>query len=445
MKNLFCYLFLLVFAVTASAQKVYFVYFEADNTQPFYLKMDDRVYTSTATGFFILPNLADSTYNMSIGFPSTTTESKFKLTVNGKDHGYAIKNFDFGWGLYDLQSSSVTRPEADNWKKTVTYQYRNNEFTTLLAKASNDTTLFYVPVFNKEEEVVQNTETQPQPASISAFDTAKTANVALVAASGTVVSAEGSGDKTDPPIALVAAGDSLVNKEPVVLVKDSVVTTDSTALVSSDSTTKPISTDSSLVAPIIGAAAMVQTDSLILPGGEFRRSVVRLYYVSSTSEGYSLVYHDVFDNVRDTISLIIPNPPILLNKADTAQFEDGMLEIKKDSIAPVAMVTGAGKTVPKSNCTGMASANDFLKLRKNMAAKSNDEDMIREAKKTFRLKCFSTGQIKNLSSLFLNDEGKYQFFDAAYTHVTDQEVFYALQAELKDEYYIKRFKALIGE
>jgi hypothetical protein len=80
-----------------------------------------------------------------------------------------------------------------------------------------------------------------------------------------------------------------------------------------------------------------------------------------------------------------------------------------------------------------------------MASKTNDETMIDEAKKYFRYGCFSTGQIKNLSVLFLTASGKYQFFDAAHRHISDLDEFSTLQSELKDEYYLKRFKALIGE
>ena len=52
-------------------------------------------------------------------------------------------------------------------------------------------------------------------------------------------------------------------------------------------------------------------------------------------------------------------------------------------------------------------------------------------------------QIKNLSTLFLNDSGKYRFFDLAYGYVSDAEKFSSLQAELKEEYYINRFKAML--
>ena len=78
-----------------------------------------------------------------------------------------------------------------------------------------------------------------------------------------------------------------------------------------------------------------------------------------------------------------------------------------------------------------------------MAGEKNDDDMISEARKTFKTKCFSTVQIRNLSTLFLTDESKYKFFDAAYQYVSDLENFSTLQSALKEEYYINRFKAMI--
>lgn len=78
-----------------------------------------------------------------------------------------------------------------------------------------------------------------------------------------------------------------------------------------------------------------------------------------------------------------------------------------------------------------------------MAAGATDDNMIAEAKKYFKTKCFTTKQIKNLSLLFLNDEGKYRFFDMSYTYVSDMANFPSLQAELKEDYYINRFKALL--
>ena len=78
-----------------------------------------------------------------------------------------------------------------------------------------------------------------------------------------------------------------------------------------------------------------------------------------------------------------------------------------------------------------------------MAAKETDDAMISEAKNYFKTKCFTSEQVKNLSALFLNDENKYKFFDAAYSYVSDADKFSALQSEIKDEYYINRFRAML--
>ena len=78
-----------------------------------------------------------------------------------------------------------------------------------------------------------------------------------------------------------------------------------------------------------------------------------------------------------------------------------------------------------------------------MAGESTNDGMIKIAKKFFRSQCFSTEQIKNLSFLFLNDEGKYQFFDSAYAFTSDSSQYLILQSQLKDTYYVNRFKAMI--
>lgn len=96
-----------------------------------------------------------------------------------------------------------------------------------------------------------------------------------------------------------------------------------------------------------------------------------------------------------------------------------------------------------AQCRAVADVTDFLKLRKKMAAEKNDENMLNVARKMFRSKCFTTEQIKNLSLLFLKDDGKYYFFDAAYGRTADAQNFPSLQFQLSDTYFINRFKALI--
>jgi hypothetical protein len=96
-----------------------------------------------------------------------------------------------------------------------------------------------------------------------------------------------------------------------------------------------------------------------------------------------------------------------------------------------------------SNCRNQANEDDFMKIRKKMVAEDNDDDMVAAARKIFKTKCFTTEQVKNLGVLFLKDEGRYKFFDAAYPFVSDTDNFGSLQAQLTEEYYINRFKAMV--
>src|SRR5690606_32020584 len=70
--------------------------------------------------------------------------------------------------------------------------------------------------------------------------------------------------------------------------------------------------------------------------------------------------------------------------------------INKDSeiiVLPKVVTSSA----VNSDCKNFAKDADFLRVRKKMAAETNNDAMIQVAKKEFRIACFSTEQIRNLS------------------------------------------------
>jgi hypothetical protein len=95
-----CLLFSLA-SLTAFSQKVYFVYLQSENEQAFYVKMNGTIRSSSASGYFIISKLRDSTYNFAIGFPQNKwPEQNFSVSVNKKDHGYLLKNVgEKGWAF----------------------------------------------------------------------------------------------------------------------------------------------------------------------------------------------------------------------------------------------------------------------------------------------------------------------------------------------------------
>ena len=190
------------------------------------------------------------------------------------------------------------------------------------------------------------------------------------------------------------------------------------------------------------------------------RSVIKRKLKKTNKDGIEMIYVDDNGDTKDTIRILIPSDkkknkeikttePVV--SAPTIQQDDKPKENKaeyKISEQEKEIIKEANKEVLKpaminSDCKNFATDENFLKIRKKMVAENNDEDMIRAARKIFKTKCFTTEQIKNLSVLFLKDEGKYMFFDAAYPFVSDSEMYSTLENQLSDNYYITRFRAMI--
>lgn len=468
MRNLLFVVCFVAASFCANAQKVYFIYLQTDNTNPFYLKMNDKIYSSTASGYLILSNLVDSTYNFSIGFPSSQQETRFAVTIASNDKGYLIKKFESGIGLFDLQNLSIINAQRDETPKNIVYQKRDDDFSYMLSKAANDTSLLYAVVKLKEEPSVkkekQNTITiQPKVDSLAGktVESALKTDSSLSGMSKADVAFETTKKDSDvvPEIKSdVKSQDSTIidhakgpQKEEVIVTSKAGTKTDSSTVVTIES--KDTSTNS--VANVFLDTASKHDEQPIM-GSElasaqtFKRSIIKKHSESSTSEGFGLVYYDSYDGKEDTIRLLIPNPPVLLKQQeqDSSEQQKQFIqidELKKDTEQKSVVTPTTNSTIVKSECKAVASNNDFFKLRKNMASENTDEGMVAEAKKFFKAKCFTTEQIKNLSALFLTSAGKYQFFDAAYFHVSDQKNFPSLESEIKDDYYLKRFKALVGE
>jgi hypothetical protein len=143
----------------------------------------------------------------------------------------------------------------------------------------------------------------------------------------------------------------------------------------------------------------------------------------------------------DTVSTKEPVKPAE-TMTEPVKTETTPVETEKEK--PVTdNTTPTEKKTVVNNCRSTADDGDFLKLRRKMVSADNDDDMVTEARKYFKSTCFTVYQVRNLSTLFLSDEGKYKFFDAAYTHTSDVHNFISLQLELKEGYWVKRFKAML--
>lgn len=387
--------FLLSFNV-AKAQQTHYIYIQTNDKQPFYIKKDNKVYSSSASGYLILSKLVDSTYNFSIGFPKNEwPQQNFTCTINNNDLGFLLKNFgDKGWGLFNLQTLDVVMSANQPAKeKDVETVERTDSFSNMLSVAVNDPNIKRTEK-KREEEIKQDTAQPVQTAD-------------------TIVAV------TTPQIVPGIVNRPIVNAQPVK-----------------------------------------------------RSTIIKLLY-NTNAEGTDLVYLDFDGDKKDTIRIFIPAekvtavvqqnndvatteplppppPPVVKPqpKVEDKKFIDIEMPVKKDSAAIVdtaLSITNTNKaTVANNGCKNFASDEDFLKLRKKMAGSDNNDAMISAAKKIFKSKCFTTDQIKNLGTLFLDDKARYEFFELAYSYVSDTENFNSLQSQLTDAYYLKRFKAMVN-
>ncbi len=501
--------------VVAQAQRVYFIYLQSDNRSPFYLKTGDKVYSSTAHGYLIVPRLADSTYNVVIGKPGLA-ESRFTIPVNGKDHGFLLRQTGQQLSLFNLQSMTVIEAITGN-SGGVSYIDKTDRFTTLLAQAADDTTLLKMAVFAKMEKPAEQVEAVAKAEEVKKEETAvvqteSTDTVAVIAAAEEPIVVD--------TVATIAAATKEREKEEI----------------NKKDTAQTIAAKEEPAKEAIKAEP-VQAEPVVSDAEEtvYKRSVVTRRAESSTSEGFGLMFTDNVDGVIDTIRIVIPNPKtpfrepdiakentmedvrfleldktapktsdkesetdkeesqkkkglfgfrkqeadekanitakeMELKRAETKETKDSVqedeqmkkglfgfrkqadkeagitakeMELKKSDKGAATQIDEPAKVV--ETCKNNASNSDFARLRRSMVGKTSEDEMVGEAQKAFKNKCFTTEQIKTLSSLLLTSHGRYQLFAAAYNHVSDKENFRSLQNELWDREDINRFKTLLAK
>jgi hypothetical protein len=422
------------FAFSANAQQVHFVYLQTENSQSFYVKVNNKVVSSSSEGYVIIPNLVDDAYEMVIGFPKNEfPEEKFTVTVDKKNEGFLLKDFgEKGWSLFNMQTLAlINKTETPTVAATIKIQ--DDPFSKMLASVVKDSSLL-----QKIEPVAEKpTDTVAQTPAVTIVDTPATAGVTVV-------------EKPD-----------------------------------SNTIETPVVEKPAPITKILSLREKEGVEMIYVDKGEKDNDTVRIFMPVSQEENkpeenkkeakITVIEGKVvdappgIDTSRLTITpTVITAPPSSYDARETPVVKDSLFE-KREPAEPRAIIiydsSSASSKVPNntankdgqivvlpravtsskvnSDCKAFATDSDFLKLRKKMAAENNNDDMINAAKKVFRSQCFSTEQIRNLSYLFLNDEGKYMFFDAAYAYTSDSDQYANLESQLTDPYYITRFKAMI--
>ena len=249
--------------------------------------------------------------------------------------------------------------------------------------------------------------------------------------------------------------DSMVNEATSV---DSVQGMQQTNLVADTNSvlTDTLSTKSSDTAVVSAAELKLQpqTPVEVLPAKDTLVQIITEQKVDSTSNIKAPSADSIVAVVSkmDTISAVITNTAdssaLIISKGDTAAVKTVVAD-SSDTVRSVAQplrntpTTVASSPNPKCNAT--ATNDEFIQLRKRMILAKNEAMMVEAARKGFAAKCYTVTQLELLSLLFLSDEWRYRFYDAAYQSVSDFAGFESLEKNITDPYYRKRFRALLPD
>ena len=465
LKRVITIIFLVAVSLLSKAQQIHYVYLQTENGQPFYVKLNNKVASSSSAGYLILPKLSEGEYNISVGFPKKEfPEQSFQISLDNDNKGFLLKNFgEKGWGLFNLQSFAVVMGNSLDNTPVIAKELQDDPFSKMLADVVKDSSLLEKNIVNEvaplsekgnSDSVTKNIDTVAKNINIETVND-DTAAINNANEKGNVDNILASNDTTKSviiqntqPVFSSSITRTLKKKdidgiEMIYVDKDEINSDTIRIFMPNDkSIVHPIeaNSDSGKVENINKAPDSVTVSKEIASSGlkennDSSKSIVEaLPKPANEEEKKDSVVLDTGNNNTDSASNSLP-PLATINITGD--------EIKKQDTVKTEVPKVVNSSSTNSDCKAFASNEDFIKLRKKMAGENNNDDMIKSAKKFFRSQCFSTEQIKNLSFLFLTDEGKYQFFDAAYAFTSDSSQYHILQSQLKDPYYINRFKAMI--
>ncbi|HEY1115236.1 MAG TPA: hypothetical protein VGE66_16810, partial [Chitinophagaceae bacterium] len=309
----------------AQAQRVYFMYLQSENAAPFFVKMADKVYSSTGSGYVILSNLKDSTYAFSVGFPgSKAAETRFNVTINQADRGFLLKHFEDGLALFDLQTLGVVKSLAiGGVPDNVQVVARNDAFTKALSEAADDESLLYTTVVIKKEEPKKEVAIAPgpevKPEGMVEKKLEPKSDLVAVVDSGTlkaevekpVVETVKSPEqpvkeepKADTLVAATPQKPDEVKKEEARTVEVKTEVVKGEEAIKDTLSSQPQQNLATVVHPQEPKTESPKSESVV----EYKRSTISKRSESSTTEGFGLVFLDQHTDGVDTIRLLIPNP-----------------------------------------------------------------------------------------------------------------------------------------
>lgn len=361
----------------ASAQRKYFMYIQAENKQPFYISVNNKIYSSSLTGNLVIPRLKNGKYFFIAGFPKNKySEQKFSYVINDKDVGFVLKQFgNEGWGLFNIIDFTKIMANSENWES----DKMQNDTTTI------DDTYTISPII-KTQEKTSTTVKEEHPQKTETTTTQKEEISSSTATNQT----KETNTKENKKAESTTTTSQQENKE--------------------TSSTKTV----------------VATNN--------KKGIIRTYQKANIN-GIDEMYVDYTTTPTDTIIVFIPQQveqSYTNSKTNTTEDTTTYTTSNKNNI------TNTGQY--NTSCVNLATEADILRVRKLMSAETTDEKMIQVAKKNFGNKCLYVEQIQKLGLLFLSEQSRLKFFSVIYPSIYDKFNYASLEMQFTLSSVINQFR-----
>lgn len=470
-----CFL-ILVFSVLwflqTTAQRNHFVYLQTESMEPFYVVLNKKNISSSSAGHIILSGLQPGNYNIQVGFPKDNGVLDYFIELADADKGFILKKSgENGITLVNMQSLEVqqsgevrkAKEEAEKQKLLAEAKKKEEEAAAMLLReeqARQKKTADSLALIQEQEKKQKEAENQmsksedsikairvevPPAETNTGEETKKT--VETVTKAGEKSGNPTAGNVTNPvaPVgAVVAGGVATVavggnNKETVL----------------AEAKNEPPNIQS--VSQVLSATeiAKLQEEARRIDATGNRDSALAAQKANGVNKTATPAFLDMEMTMPDStksentekmkttnqISGLQDSAKVTEKKSIEPVVTDGTKPVTDVAVAPAKTASLATKTNP--NCSEEISDSELDLIAQIAKREKDPEDGLAMLKKTFKIKCVNTRQVRKLCLQFAADPIRYDLLDMAYRYTTDRENYTQLADLLTDIYFINRFKAMI--
>ncbi|MGO4292999.1 DUF4476 domain-containing protein [Chitinophaga sp. RAB17] len=483
----------------------HYVYIQSEKGQPFYVKHNGKVLSSTERGYIILPKLDNGTVPITVGFPKDEShEAQFYLKIAKNDQGFLLKQSgEAGYSLYNLQTFREIKSDAgtpavaaaetlvvadtlvpvlDTAKKEMMANLQKDLETTFADKAivtgpakSTTTAKSANPFSSALDKVVVTGDDRNEPAP-EVKPVAAPADAA-VATEGEVKKLKGKKHKnereplTDEEKAILndvlaeegktaaseAAAEEVAKAAPAEeptkkQKKHKAKEGDPDFIEFQDDKSQPAAMGTATEA-VAAPPAVVEVPVTTTEEAPVRKKKKRSKLFDDTEHPANIITDSSGYGVAVTRP-VTDEEPVKSKKKKKHSEEEATVDAAGAPVgapiaaevvpdAPVAKKKTTDARLINSDCTNIMDEPTFRKMLRKFVAARSDDGMIDVFRKQTRNYCLETAQMKTLVQLLTADDTRYRLLDAGYSKTYDTEKYGSLENLLIDDYYRGRFKAML--